>query len=96
MYGNMAQYRNLSYVRFEPVAQLFQINTTATGRNVQLAETAIESPFLWTRLLNTTFRSEPSVLKSGPVLLFCYFWTNRNRHWLPNTSAKSQDQWIDL
>ena len=25
-----------------------------------------------------------SVLRSGLVRFFCYFWTNRNRNWLPN------------
>ena len=34
-----------------------------------------------------------SVLRSGPVRFFCYFWTNRNRNQLPNTEIqKKPDQ----
>ena len=32
----------------------------------------------------------PSVLMSGPVRFFCYFWTNRNRNRLPNAEIKNR------
>ena len=31
-----------------------------------------------------------SVLRSGPVRFFCYFWTNRNRNRLPNTEIQKK------
>ena len=66
-WSNIATYHRFGSNWTKPVAQLFQINTTATGCNVQLAATATESPVfsgpvqsqsglfsvLWTGCLNT-------------------------------------------
>ena len=34
-----------------------------------------------------------SVLRSGPVRFFCYFWTNRNRNRLPNSEIQKKPDW---
>ena len=45
----------------------------------------------WSKAPSRTTLS--SVLRSGPVRFFCYFWTNRNRNRLPNTEIqKKPDQ----